>query len=118
MDEAERQNAEWLEEESEKLDNFADDLERAFEAEIKAAAAEIRDAKKALRGSNLPMVEKLAEKRRISGLQARRDRMKADFFDKRTEIRAEVEAMLDRVQESLKMEPTLTPLFTVRWEFA
>jgi len=118
MDEAERQNSDWLDAESEKLDNYGDDLERAFEAEIKAADAEIRDAKKALRGSNLAMAEKVVEKRRISALQARRDKMKAAFYDKRAEIRAEVEAMLDQVQESLKMEPTLTPLFTIRWEVA
>ena len=31
-------------------------------------------------------------------------------------LRAEVEAMLDRIQESLKIRPTLAPLFTVRWE--
>ena len=71
-----------------------------------------------MRGSDLPMAEKLNEKRRISGLQTKRDKMKAEFFDKRAEIRGEVEAMLDRVQESLKMEPTLTPLFTIRWEVA
>ena len=116
--EAERQNEDWLEAESDKLDDYADDLERAFEAEIKATEAEIKEAKKALRGSGLPMAEKLAEKRRVSALQAKRDKMKAEFFDKRAAIRADVEAMLDKVQESLKMKPTLTPLFTIRWTVA
>ena len=115
---AERQNEEWLEAEGEKLDNYADDLERAFEAEIKTIEADIKEARKALRGSNLPMADKLDEKRRIAGLQTKRDRMKADYFDKRAEIRADVEAMLDRIQETLKMERTLIPLFTIRWEVA
>ena len=44
--------------------------------------------------------------------------MKVDFFDRRAQIRAEVESMLDRIQESLKIEPTLTCLFTIRWEVA
>jgi hypothetical protein len=116
--EAEQQNEQWLEIESDKLDDYAEDLERAFEAEIKALETEIRGAKKALRGSDLPIAAKVEEKRRISALQARRDRLKADYFDKRAEIRAEVEAMLDKVQESLKMQPTMTPLFTIRWEVA
>ena len=60
---AEQQNADWLDRESEKLDAYADDLEKAFEAELKALEAEIRQAKKALRGSGMPMTEKLAEKR-------------------------------------------------------
>ncbi len=115
---AEQENAEWLDEENEKLDSYADDLEKAFELEVKELDAEIKQAKKALRGSSLPMAEKLAEKRRISSQEGKRDKMKAEFFDRRAQIRAEVESMLDRIQESLKMEPTLTPLFTIRWEVA
>ncbi|WLA81952.1 SNF2-related protein [Bradyrhizobium elkanii] len=116
IDDAERQNAEWLDLESEKLDGYAEDLERAFEAEIKAVETEIREAKKSFRGSNLPMAEKVAEKRRISGLEGKRDKLKAEFFDRRATIRADVETMLDKIQESLKLEPTLTDLFTIRWE--
>ncbi|MFK4445204.1 ERCC4-related helicase [Caballeronia udeis] len=113
---AEEQNNAWLEEEGEKLDAYADDLERAFEADVKAMDTEIKAAKKALRGSNLAMNEKLAEKRRISALEGKRDKMKAAFFDRKAEIRAEVESMLDQIQDSLKIAPVMTPLFTVRWE--
>ena len=116
LDEAEKQNAEWLDVESENLDNYAEDLERSFETEIKTAEAEIKEAKKALRGSNLPMAEKVAEKRRISGLEAKRDKLKREFFDRREQIRADVDAMLDEILESLKLEPTMTDLFTIRWE--
>jgi len=116
LDEAEQQNAEWLDVESENLDHYAEDLERAFETEIKTAEAEIKEAKKAMRGSGLPMAEKVAEKRRISALEGKRDKLKAEFFDRRAKIRADVEAMLDKIQESLRLEPSLTPLFTIRWE--
>ena len=116
LEEAEQQNAEWLDVESENLDHYAEDLERAFETEIKTVEVEIRDAKKALRGSALPMAEKVAEKRRISALGGKRDKLKAEFFDRRAKIRSDVDAMLDRIQESLKLEPSLMPLFTIRWE--
>lgn len=118
LDEAEKQNADWLDVESENLDNYAEDLERSFEAEIKSAEAEIKEAKKALRGSSLTMAAKVAEKRRISSLEAKRDKLKREFFDRRETIRADVEAMLDKIQEDLKLEPTLTDLFTIRWEVA
>jgi hypothetical protein len=118
LDAAEQQNADWLDEENAKLDAYADDLERSFETEVKTLEAEIREAKRGLRGSQQPMAQKLAEKRRIGGLEASRDKMKAEFFDRRAAIRAEVEAMLDEIQEGLKIEPTLTPLFTIRWEVA
>jgi hypothetical protein len=116
IDEAEQQNAEWLDVESETLDHYAEDLERAFEMEIKAAEAEIKEAKKAMRGSTLPMAEKVAEKRRITTLEAKRDKMKSEFFDRRAKLREEVESMLDKIQESLKLEPSSTELFTIRWE--
>ncbi len=116
LDEAEQQNAEWLDLESEKLDNYAEDLERAFESEIKTVETEIKEAKKDLRGAPLPMAEKLAEKKRINALESKRDKLKREFFDRREQIRAEVEGMLDQIQESLKLEPTLTDLFTIRWE--
>ena len=116
LDEAEKQNAEWLDVESENLDHYAEDLERAFETEIKTAEAEIKEAKKAIRGSTLPMTEKLAEKKRINGLEAKRDKLKREFFDRREKIREEVEAMLDKIQASLQLDPSLTPLFTIRWE--
>ena len=118
LDEAEKQNSEWLDVESENLDHYAEDLERSFETEIKTVEAEIRETKKALRGSSLPMAEKVAEKRRISSLEGKRDKLKAEFFDRRATIRTEVEAMLDKIQESLKLQPTLTDLFTIRWEVA
>jgi excisionase family DNA binding protein len=116
LDEAEKQNADWLDVESENLDNYAEDLERAFELEIKTLEVEVKEAKKAMRGSPLGMAEKLSEKKRINGLEAKRDKLKREFFDRREQIRSEVDAMLDKIQASLQLEPSLTPLFTIRWE--
>ena len=116
LDEAEKQNAEWLDVESDNLDHYAEDLERVFESEIRTAEAAIKEARKAMRGSTLPMAEKLAEKKRINGLEGQRDKLKREFFDRREKIRADVEAMLDKIQADLLLQPTLTTLFTVRWE--
>lgn len=116
LEEAEKQNAEWLDVESENLDHYAEDLERAFETEIKTAEAAIKEARKAMRGSALPMAEKLAERKRINGLEGQRDKLKREFFDRREKIRADVEAMLDKIQADLLLQPTLTTLFAVRWE--
>ena len=110
--------ADWLDGESEKLDAYADDLERAFEAEVKALEVEIREAKRALRGSMLLMADKVAEMRRIGTMEAKRDKMKAEFIDRHATIRGEVEGMLNQIQESLKIESTLTPPFTIRWGVA
>lgn len=116
IDALERQNEAWLDAENEKLDAYAEDLERAFEADVKALEADIKAAKRELRGSTFPLNEKLAAKRKISTMETRRDNMKADYFERRAAIRAEVEVMLDKIQESLRIVPTMRPLFTIRWE--
>ena len=88
-------SAEWLYDQSETLDAYVEDMERLFELELNAIEAEIKAAKRALRGSNLPMAEKLAEKREVSNMEGRRDKLKLEFFERRASIRAKVDAMLD-----------------------
>ena len=111
-----KQNEQWLDEESEKLDAYADDLEKAAEAEIKELEAEIKDAKKALRtAADLSMKDKLAEKRRIKRLEGEQDDKRLMIFQRRKEIRQEVDDMLDEIAESLDSEASLEHLFTIRW---
>ena len=111
-----KQNEQWLDEESEKLDAYADDLEKAAEAEIKELEAEIKDAKKALRtAADLSMKDKLAEKRRIKRLEGERDDKRLMIFQRRKEIRQEVDDMLDEIAESLDSDASLEHLFTIRW---
>lgn len=112
----ERQNAEWLEEETEKLDAYADDLEQAAEAEIKELEAEIKAAKKALRAqTGIAMADKLAETRRIKRLENDRDDKRLAIFERRRAIRAEIDAMLDEIAASLEARPVTTDLFALRW---
>ncbi|MEE4209752.1 MAG: SNF2-related protein [Parvularcula sp.] len=112
----ERQNAEWLEEETEKLDAYADDLEQAAEAEIKELEAEIKAAKKALRAqTGMAMADKLTENRRIKRLEGDRDDKRLAIFERRRAIRAEIDAMLDEIAASLEARPVITDLFALRW---
>ena len=110
------QNEKWLDEESEKLDAYAEDLEKAAEAEIKQLELEIKEAKKNLRTSlELSMKEKLAEKRKIKDMEAERDDKRLAVFQRRKEIRHEVDSMLDEVADSLDNEAELEHLFSIRW---
>lgn len=113
------QNAIWLDAETDKLDAYADDLEKAAEAEIKELDDEIKAARKQLRSNAaLPMDEKLKEKRRIKRLEDKRDDMKLETFERRKNIRKEVNDMLDDIATSLEAEPVITPVLTIRWEVA
>lgn len=117
MEEIQLQNSEWLDAETDKLDAYADDLEKAAEAQIKEIDDDIKAARKALRTSTaMPMAEKLKEKKRIQGLENKRDEMKLQTFERRKKIRDEVNHMLDDIAQSLDAAPVIQPMFTIRWE--
>lgn len=117
VEEAQQQNAEWLDAETDKLDAYADDLEKAAEVEIKEMDDEIKAARKALRSNiAMAMADKLSEKRRIQRLEGKRDEMKLKTFERRKNIRDEVNQMLDDIALSMDTAPVLEPLFSIRWE--
>ena len=117
IEEAQQQNAEWLDAETDKLDAYADDLEKAAEVEIKEMDEEIKAARKALRTNiAMAMADKLNEKRRIQRLEGKRDEMKLKTFERRKNIRDEVNQMLDDIAQSMDTPPVLEPLFSIRWE--
>ena len=117
IDEAEQANAEFLNQETEKLDGYADDLEKAADTEIKALDDEIRAQRKAIRANvTMTVAEKVEAQREVKKHEARRDDMMLAKFERKKAIRKEVEEMLDQIAASLKVVPKLDHLFTVRWE--
>jgi hypothetical protein len=117
IDDAEETNAVFLNQETEKLDSYADDLERAADREIKSLDDEIKAQRKAIRANAvMTLAEKVEAQREIKKLEARRDDMMLAKFERKKAIRREVEDMLDQIAASLKVLPKLDHLFTVRWE--
>jgi hypothetical protein len=64
----------------------------------------------------LSVAEKVERKREINRMIAQRDEQMMAKFERKKSIRKEVEDLLDEIQASLKVEPKLTPIFTIRWE--
>ncbi len=115
--EAEAESDKWLEEETVKLEAYAEDMERANELRAKELDIEVKAARKSLRGNqSLPLSEKIAEERRIKRLEEERDELKLSTFKRLREIRRDVESKLDDVAAQLAMTPQVTPLMTIRWE--
>ncbi|WP_027992447.1 SNF2-related protein [Sinorhizobium meliloti] len=114
---AEDENRKWLDEETVKLEAYAEDLERANDLRVKELDAEARTARKALRGNqSIPLTEKLAEERRIKRLEEERDELKLSTFKTLREIRKEVDGKLDEVAAKLAITPKVTAVMTIRWE--
>lgn len=117
LDDADRANAEHLAKETDKLDAYAEDLEKAADAEIKALEDAIKAKRKEMRSTaGLGVAEKVEMQRAIKRLEAQRDDQMMAKYERKKAIRREVEDLLDDIQASLKVRPELTPIFTIRWE--
>lgn len=116
--EVERQNAQWLEQEEERLDAYARDLETGIDARIKEIEAEIRDLKRERRSPGLTMEEKLNLGRTIKRHEGDRGDLVLSKYERCRDIRRQVEDMLDQVAESLNRKPDIQPIFTIRWSVA
>jgi hypothetical protein len=107
----------WLNEETEKLDAYADDLEVAANIQVKEMENTIKAAKKALRtNADLSLEDKIKEQRRLKALDKEVDDLKMKTYERKKEIRAEADAKLDGLANALKTAPQVTPILTVRWE--
>lgn len=109
------ENSRWLDQEEERLDAYADDLETEFKARIKEVEEEIRELKKERRGATLSMEERLKIGKEIKRKEGERDDLVLSQHQRRREIRNQVDEMLDDVAASLNRKPEIIDLFTVRW---
>ncbi|TPI58238.1 DEAD/DEAH box helicase [Mesorhizobium sp. B3-1-7] len=115
--EAENESRKWLDEETVKLEAYADDLESANKRRAKELHAEAEAAKRSLRGNqSIPLAEKIEEERRIKKLEQERDDLVFDSFKRLREIRSEIDDKLNDVAAKLAITPKITPLMTIRWE--
>ncbi|HIB67446.1 MAG TPA: ATP-dependent helicase, partial [Phycisphaerales bacterium] len=113
--EVERQNGQWLEQEEERLDAYAEDLETEIDSRIKDIEEEIRRLKKERRSAGLTMDEKLTLSRSVKRLEGDRDDLVLSKHERRRDIRKQVDNMLDQVAESLNRTPDIQSIFTIRW---
>ena len=117
LKEIEAENHLWLDQETAKLDDYADDLEKAADIRAKELDTEIRAAKRALRGNNsITLEDRIKENRRITALQRRVRRAETHHVPAQEAIRQEVDTKLDNLANALKTTPDVTPVLTVRWE--
>jgi superfamily II DNA or RNA helicase len=107
----------FLEEEEERLDNWREDAKVSFDAQIKALSKEAKEKTKMSRAT-ADLQEKVTLQREANALKRHSDDLQHQLYTRLREIDAERERMLDEIAEKLSLTPTLTPLFTIRWDIA
>ena len=115
LSDAAKRNEQFFEEESDKLDRWAQDQREAMELELKRLDGEIRGARKVLRG--LPsLAEKAQAKRGIKTMEAHRDERMLAFHEARKQIAKKEDELLDEVERKLALSHHRKRLFTIRWK--
>ena len=112
--EADTRNQHYFNEETEKLEAWAEDRRIALDIRIRQLDQEIKETRKAAR--QLPSLqEKLAAKRTLKQLEQRRDRLMLDYHEEKKRIDAEEDRLLTDVEAALQITPRRERLFAIRW---
>lgn len=114
-DTVKRQNFQWLEEEEQRLDNYARDIEVEIDAQIDELEEAAKQLRRDRRSPDLSMEDKLSLGRKIKTVEGEIDDLKFSKHERRKQIRKQVNDMLDEFAASLDRKPELQPLFSIRW---
>ena len=104
----------FLDEETERLDGWANDARVSYDQEMRALKKEADEKKKLVRAT-ADLAAKVDLQRQVKALLARVDDLQHQLYTRLKEIGAERDAMLDEIAEKLALTPEQTCLFTIRW---
>ena len=114
LQEVERQNVHFFEEESSKLDRWADDLKLGLEAELKDLDRQIREATRAAR-AGVSLQEKLDGQKRVRTLESQRAQRRRRLYDAQDEVDRQRETLIASVESRLHLSHVLDSVFTLSW---
>lgn len=112
--EVDARNASYLDEESQKLEAWADDRKFALEQELKTLNTEIKSAKTSSQGM-ATLADKVAALKRVKDLEAKRVRKRRELFEAEDEIDRQRDEMITRIEARLRQNHSLRKAFVVRW---
>jgi SNF2 family DNA or RNA helicase len=112
---AEKDNEYYYDEETEKLDRWAEDRRIALDIRLKQLDQEIKDARKAAR--QLPTLqEKMQAKKILKQRERERDNTFLEYHEEKKKIEAEEDRLLEVIDAALKMNQHRERLFAIRWQ--
>jgi ERCC4-related helicase len=115
LEENMQRNAEFFDEEYEKLDNWADDMKLSLEKEIKDLDSEIK-LKKSEAKKLLDLQKKVKEQRVIKELEKKRSEKRKHLFEAQDQIDSKKDILLTEIEQRLKQQTEDEVLFTIKWQ--
>lgn len=111
---AELENERYYEEETGKLDQWAEDRRMALDIRTKQLDQEIKEVRKAARLLS-SLQEKMDAKKALKQLERERDRVMLDYHEEKKKIEIEEDRLLSVIENALRLAPRSESLFTIRW---
>lgn len=107
-------NAVYFDEETGKLDSWADDLKFGLETEIKQLDKDIKEAKKAASVS-MSLASKLEHQKKLRELEQTRNAKRRSLYEAQDSIDEQRDTLIKKVEKQLQCTVKNTKLFAVRW---
>lgn len=107
-------NAVYFDEETGKLDSWADDLKFGLETEIKQLDKDIKEAKKAASVS-MSLASKLEHQKKLRELEQSRNAKRRGLYEAQDNIDEQRDTLIKKVEKQLQCTVNNTKLFAVRW---
>jgi len=107
-------NSRYFDEETVKLDNWADDLKFGLESEIKEADKQIREFKKESKVA-ASLAQKLDLQKKLKNLENSRNNKRKNLYQAQDEIDKNRDKLIKKVEKQLKCSFKNENLFVVRW---
>ena len=104
----------YLEQESEKLERWAQDRRKALMVTVDELDTQIKHLKKEAR-QLASTAEKIEAKKALRKLERQRDDALAEYHESKKQIEQEEDQLLDEVSEKLDLTCEVKPLFSIRW---
>ncbi len=107
-------NARFFEEESTKLEGWADDLKLALERELKELDKKIKEVRRSASAA-MTLEEKLAVQKDVRTLESQRNEKRKRLFDAQGDVDRRRGELIEQVEAKLRQQTTFEELFTIRW---
>lgn len=115
LDNADIRSSELLDQEMEKLDNWAEDVKKGMELQLQHLTQEIKLQKAEVR-KVLKLEQKLKMQKEIKELEKKRNKMRFNLYEKHDEVDEKKEKLIEQLEEKLKQKLKETSLFCVQWQ--
>lgn len=107
-------NAQFFEDEANKLDGWADDLKVGLEREIKDIDRQIKEARRAASAATT-LEEKLEGQKQIKALESHRKERRRNLFDAQDAIDDKRELLIASIESKMQKRTSNQQLFTIKW---